>query len=589
MEKITLKPSPQELLFKTEEPNTHMDVFTYTGANTQEKLLGSLFLVGHVKYEEEDLGYVISLVSSLAKREYYSEAALKTQDPKKAFEGTLRKLNEVLEDFFKNKNFSLNIGLAAIAGEHIFLSKLGKFKVGLARNGEYIDVLNNVALFEKSPEPEQQFSNVISGKLFPGDKLFAYYPARPMTLRERSLQGVLLSNSQDQFTEKMAQLASTVDNFSCCGVHIAIEQIKEIPLQVTLATQQEEPIPMPLPAPEPAPKPKVVAAELSVSKKANVFSRLADATSRLPRLNRLPIHTKFRGFIIIAAIVLIPTLTIAIIKASGSPREVTVAYNNATESLKLAQSKMAQNDTKEARNLLRAGLAQIGAINDKKLTDVKAQLNASLDSIDHVSSAVPAPAGPLSSAQIELAKTSRMLSTDVWFNGAEQLVVHGKVYKLKDPATANDATLYENNLYILSGNHIYKYADALTGGTKRTDWGITDATLKSIAVDGNLLGLTEDGKIQLYFKGQKKSEIDPGLAVADGMRLLTTKDSPVLYLADPVAHRLYALDKTSGALTATYKLDAVGEIKDSTITLSNDGTVTVWLLSSDLKFWKLTP
>ena len=134
MEKITLKPIARELLFKADEPDTHCDVASFSGTNNQEKGLGSLYLISHIKYEHEDLGYVVSLLSSLARREYYSQTALKSQDPKQAFEGTLQKLNEVLKDFFDSKQFLLNIGLAAIAGEKIFISKLGKFKVALARN-----------------------------------------------------------------------------------------------------------------------------------------------------------------------------------------------------------------------------------------------------------------------------------------------------------------------------------------------------------------------------------------------------------------------------------------------------------------------
>src|SRR3989344_504919 len=195
MEKITLKPIARELLYKADEANTHFDVLTYTGTTAQEKQLGSLYLIGHAKYEEEDLGYVVSLISSLAKREYYSGESIKNQNPKTAFENSLKKLNEVLEDFFKNKSLALNVGIAAIVGDQIYISKLGKFKVGLARGDQYIDVLNNIELFQKSPEAEQQFSNIISGKLQPGDKIFAYYPARAITSRERSLQGVLLKEN----------------------------------------------------------------------------------------------------------------------------------------------------------------------------------------------------------------------------------------------------------------------------------------------------------------------------------------------------------------------------------------------------------
>ncbi|HEY4500462.1 MAG TPA: hypothetical protein VJH25_01580, partial [Candidatus Paceibacterota bacterium] len=242
MEKITLKPVVKELLFKNEEPNTHFDVLSYEGANNQEKSLGSLYLIGHIKYEEEDLGYLVSLVSSIARREYYSDSAIRQQDSRKSFENTLKKLNEVLEDFFVNNKLTLNVGLLAIAGENIFISKLGKFKVGLARAGEYIDVLNNVSLFSKSGATETQFSNIISGRVQSGDKIFAYFPARPITIREKSLNAVLVGESQQAFGDKIAQLASTVEGFNCCGVHIVLDQIKEIPVSSSFYPKTTVPV-----------------------------------------------------------------------------------------------------------------------------------------------------------------------------------------------------------------------------------------------------------------------------------------------------------------------------------------------------------
>src|SRR6185369_7921736 len=128
MEKILIKPTAQEITIKNGEPGTHFDAFSYEGANLQEKNLGSLFVVGHVKYGEENLGYLINLISSLAKREYYSNAFQRDQTPRLAFENTLKKLNEVLEDFFKNKQFKLSVGLASIAGENLLISRIGNVK-----------------------------------------------------------------------------------------------------------------------------------------------------------------------------------------------------------------------------------------------------------------------------------------------------------------------------------------------------------------------------------------------------------------------------------------------------------------------------
>lgn len=614
MEKITLKPIPKELLFKTEEDNTYFDVSSYHGASGQERALGSLFLVGHVTYGEEDLGYVISLISSLAKREYYSETALKSQDPKRAFEQTLKKLNEVLEDFFKNKTFNLSLGLTAIAGDQIYISKLGKFKVGLARSGDYIDVLNNVALFHKSEEDEQEFSNIISGKLQPGDKLFAYYPARAITSREKSLQSVFIKENQDFFGEKIAQLADTSETFSCCGLHIAMEQIKEIPLQSMpsyqtatpepVATLAAEPTPISAPVPQVAHvdqtlanKPRVIAAELSVAKKDNAFSKMATAASSLRGLDRMPPHRKFRMFVIIAAIVLIPLIIFAVIKGTGESSEVKAAYKSAIESLTQAKARIAENKIRDARALLLEGLAKTDALPGKNIEMVRTDLQASLRDIDKVSSAIPTKIGALSAKQTEQVKEAtkvlklRGTVATVWYNGAEHLTVanqateESETYALKDPVTAIDAALYESNLYTLLGNHIYKYSDALKGSTKRTDWG-SDAsadTLVAIAVDGNLYALTEKGDLVTYFKGEKKAQVTLPLSHIDDPQLTISTDGTSIYLTDRGAKRLMVLAIADGSLRATYKLDVVGEIKNTAI--NDDGSV--WILAKDGSIWQL--
>ncbi len=603
MEKITLKPVAKELLYKTDEVNTHVDVLSYQGISTQERALGSLYVVGQVKYGEEDLGYVLSLVSSLARREFYSEPSLKSQEPKKAFEGTLRKLNEVLEDFFKNKNLALNIGLAVISGEQIYISKLGKFKVGLARNGEFIDVLNNVALFHKSEEHEEQFSNIISGRLQTGDKIFAYFPSRPITSREKSLQTVLVRDTQDQFDQKLADLASTAENFTCCGVHIAIEQIKEIPLAslaaakrddappVSVSSESEMPAQQPQSSLQQTPsKPRVVAAEMAVARKATPLSKMAGAAGQFRNFSRLSPHMKFRGFIIAAVLVLVPIITLAIFRGHGDTGGTKEAYKNASENLKLAQSRLAQNDPKEARRFLALGLAQISTFQSKDIDVLKQQMASSLDSVDHVSSVSPQEVGSLTPEQITAINGQNILSYEnntpsIWYNDSELFTAQGKTYTLKDPASAQSSSLYEGNLYTLSANHIYKYGDVINGGTKRSDWGTNADTddMTSIAVDGNLFALTTTGKISMYFKGKKEQEFDPGLTLSQGAQLYTAKDLPILYLANPTAHRLYVLDKTSGSLTATYKLDAIAEIKD--IAVTSDGNV--WLLGADNKIWSI--
>ena len=249
MERISSKPIAQELIFKTPEENVFFDVLSASSNQEQEKFLGSLYVIGHVKYESEDMGYLVSLISSLAKREYYSQAA-NTDNPKTAFEHALKKLNEVLEEFFQNKKFNLNIGLLIVAGESIYLSKLGKFKVFLAREGEIIDIFNNVDLFQKDHIEEKEFSNIISGKTKINDTMLAFFPSRSLASREKQLKEILLQNPQAEFFNKIKGVNESAKNFSCCGVHIEIKKIiDDAVTHKTIPTVDPVPEISPIPGP----------------------------------------------------------------------------------------------------------------------------------------------------------------------------------------------------------------------------------------------------------------------------------------------------------------------------------------------------
>lgn len=219
----------KELVFgKRNENNISFDVVS-GGNNPKDSSLGHLCLMGHVASEgADDVNYLVSLLGSLAKREYYSKDSLKSGDPRLAFEKTLTKLNEVLENFFASDKLDISVGLIAIANGNLMTSKLGKFKVSLARDGEYIDVINNIDLFKKDSSNSLQFSNIISGPVNKDDKVFAFIPVKPITSREKALRTAFLQTDQDQFYAKLSQIAEANESFNCCGVHMQITESKEI-------------------------------------------------------------------------------------------------------------------------------------------------------------------------------------------------------------------------------------------------------------------------------------------------------------------------------------------------------------------------
>jgi hypothetical protein len=223
MEKIVIKPEAKEIVLRGKPEDGHVDVFSYNYEGNSSNGLGGLFIVGQVNPASEDTSYMINLVASLAKREYYKTET----DPKEAFSKTLKKINEVLQDFFKNKDLSVNIGIFAVTGENIYISRLGKFKIFLARDNQNIDILNNINLFNKEHIQEKEFSNVISGKIIPKDKIFAFYAGRSITARERNIKDNFLKLGADGFSEKLNSIKEANENFTCAAIHLTINKHKE--------------------------------------------------------------------------------------------------------------------------------------------------------------------------------------------------------------------------------------------------------------------------------------------------------------------------------------------------------------------------
>ncbi|MEK7151490.1 MAG: hypothetical protein AAB784_02130 [Patescibacteria group bacterium] len=661
MEKIILKPIVKELLHKNSEDGIHFDVLSYQGTSNQEKTLGSLFVIGQIKYSDEDQSYAVSLVSSLAKREYYSEQSIYGQDAKKAFEHTLGKLNEILDDFFKSKNLKINMGLMAISGSDIYISRLGKFKVSLTRNDKFIDVLNNIELFNKDSEDAKKFSNIISGKLNPQDKFFAYIPTRSISVREKQLNEVFVNEDQEVFSQKIAQLASSVNSFSCCGVHINMSEVREVPATIkqdytkpTLANKTieqamqetaESATPTIIPAetvvarqtptiPTVQEKPKIIPAEFSITKRGTILTPLMKQIFKLKNIANLNVRSRSKVFSTLALIVILPLLAIAIYRSIGPSNEIKNVLNKAQEDLRLAQSFLNQNNLKDARSLLQATILNTSSISDKQAIKINEEIRQTLNSINKMSVKQPELYHDATSSdfkiqlisaldnqvsvsdqdgtiysveQTAISETSKLNITSKLlfntpttislFNGSDTLAVYNKdskkttTHSLENPIQAIDAVLYESNLYTLADNSIHKYSDAITGGTKRTNWGSDNASgsLISITADGSIYTLNADGKLITYFKGSKTKEIDLQITPNSGSKIFTFKDSAFLYLSDKTLGLVYVFDKSTGELKTTYDLFGIyGESTKPAVTINNisvspDGSV--WAISSDNKVW----
>ena len=532
MEKVFLKPTSQEMLFKANEPGVYFDSFEYGPHDNKNKHLGHLYVIGHLKFGEENMDYVLNLISSLAKREYYSENGSAPEDPKKAFELALKKLNEVLNDFFKNKELKINLGLLAIAGEKIYISKLGKFKVLLARSDEMIDILNNVDLFTREQTEEKQFSNIVSGKIQNDDKIFAFYPTRQLSAKEKNIKTLLGQKTQQDFVTELAAMHENSKNFSCCGFHIEVNKVKEPRVQIKSIYEKGEVLPMPENQTEPAvtatvakepavlksapkseensaPAPGLTVsgetqlsknafrqkeAELSIVTRSNLFdkigrklsfAKIGKTTGRLPSRNKL------------AAV-----LVLTVILAGGFIAGKTFFLGNnaqkstiktAGENLKLAEIKLTQNENDAARDLLALSLSSISGIPqaDKKVEVIKAKINALLDKIDLASARQPELFFSQSSQVV-----SKIAAIESEPNSLTMLNQEKKVFKISETGAIEKGSagepessfVFQTGKFFLVYNSLDKVGSLDTDSGKYSVYSLKDASqAKDAAVyEGNL-------------------------------------------------------------------------------------------------------
>lgn len=625
MDKIYLKPTPKEITMRGSLKEGRTDVFAYDyHDDDNRRKLGGLYIIGNVKQEDDsaieadsekdgqtdtdsssknpapfgkdsspDIAYVTNLVASLAKREYYSRS---DASPREAFSATLKKINDVVEEFFKNKTLKVNIGIFAVAGEQILISKLGKFKIILGRDSRAIDILNNIDLFSKDPVEEKEFSGIVSGKVMPGDKLFAFYPNRMVSAREKTLKADLLKFDGEQFLGRLGSIKEEKPDFDCGGLHLTLNTHKEpaadkkpkftipdkdnspaVNLAKTSLKKPEAstaPIQHPLPGKVESPVeppeeiPRIIPAEFSLGKKVNplLVSILAPIKT-IKDLRGRNINLK-KKFVILSLVTGVLAIGVILIKTfiviDPAQRQLNTAISQTRNNLKLARTKISQNDVAGARQLLAESLSSINSMEaaGDKTQKITVEIHEVLDSVDKATDISPS----LLEAMPEDLK---------------QKIAIFSAYK--DRGIAFD--IYENNLYILASDNILKVADVDSANKKEPSSWLKSGELPpqpvAIAVDGGVYVINASGVLTVYYKGEKVSEFNTLVASNIGDVLLTTKDSDKLYLANKTLARIYELDKKSGSLIRTIKIGSSEPFTDAYLT--SDGAIII--VAKDGRIW----
>lgn len=222
------KTNIKEIVFSDEEEKSFCDIFVYEPENIEEKSLGNLYIVGEVVNLPENSSYIVNLLASIIKKEFYSNKKRSTLE---SLEASLNKANSTLSDLTEQGNVAwignLNMTCAAHRLKELHLSQTGKIKTLLIRNGKIKDVGKNV-ISEENPHPFRTFANIASGELEFNDLVLFATPGLFNILSTEKIRQISGSGNFDEFSNGIQEAVSKESNISTiAALLVNVESVKE--------------------------------------------------------------------------------------------------------------------------------------------------------------------------------------------------------------------------------------------------------------------------------------------------------------------------------------------------------------------------
>ena len=150
----------------------YFDSFVYKPENAYEKKLGSLYLAGDLENALPANSDLIEKISQNIRKNYYN---ITFKSSSKALSESLKKTNDFLSEQVSKENVSwlgnLNFAVLSIKDHNLSFTKTGDIKMIMIRQGQIIDLGQNLSLQDIEPYPLKIFSNIVSGKLAVNDIL----------------------------------------------------------------------------------------------------------------------------------------------------------------------------------------------------------------------------------------------------------------------------------------------------------------------------------------------------------------------------------------------------------------------------------
>lgn len=149
-----------------------IEVFSHEPSNIAQRPLGRLIGFFKVNDSGESNAYLVNLLTSVLKKEYYANIQ---RDPMSSLEATLHKVNVNLAEWAKQRSIDwigkLEGAVCALDESNIHFSVTGPGRVFLVRENKMLDISEGLASEEANAHPLKTFTDISSGKLQNSDKV----------------------------------------------------------------------------------------------------------------------------------------------------------------------------------------------------------------------------------------------------------------------------------------------------------------------------------------------------------------------------------------------------------------------------------
>lgn len=218
----------KELIFDAKEPTVYSESFVYEPSNIEEEKLGRLFMIGRIRNVSESAFYLINLLASRIKREYYNTHY---RSMTTAIEAALKVGNQVLKENEERINWlgNLDFLVAAVSQKRIYFTLLGKMRAFILRGDEVIDIVKSLILEKDVLFP---FSTILQGAIKKSDVLI--FSTSNIFSKEK-----LINFGKDLFPVEEKKISKLIEGEES-GTALVVETEKEAGVVERISREKEK-------------------------------------------------------------------------------------------------------------------------------------------------------------------------------------------------------------------------------------------------------------------------------------------------------------------------------------------------------------